>query len=71
VSSRRVIKRRPDGRWAVRLEKRNGQVLSMHDRWSDAVARATTILDQSGGGEWVVVDEAGKVIKEGKVASGG
>ena len=65
----RVIQRLDDGRWEVRREEGAMPALSRHERRSDALARATTVLGQAGGGKWMILDDSGDVIDQGVVDS--
>jgi hypothetical protein len=54
-----------DGRWVVRTP---GCFVSVYDRKSDALARATTGLSQTGGGFWILRDANGRELDRGEVS---
>lgn len=52
--------------WAVR-PKNGSRLSSWHVRKLDAIARAKEILQNGGGGQWLLLDPNGNVVESGNV----
>lgn len=59
-ANRRIVQQREDRRWEVKAPRAE-RASSTHERQSDAIDRARTILQNDGGGELTIKDRNGKI----------